>query len=175
MLNNNRITLKNIRHSKLASEETEFFRATVLFDGVPVCEASNDGHGGCNLYSPLKGQTNAELRAGLDKISAWIFTLPPFVFHGEELTHDLDTIVGEVLDAYLSMKDLQRFLKGAVLFVKPGQKGVFKVTMRGLRTLPPDQVARLAAKVKLEHPGARVLNELPESEALALYMADGDC
>lgn len=52
----NRITLKNLKVADFASEETLCFTATVVFDGVPIAEARNEGHGGSTFVRALLGQ-----------------------------------------------------------------------------------------------------------------------
>ena len=51
-----RITLKNLKVADFASEETLCFTATVMFDGRPIAEARNDGHGGSTFVRALQGQ-----------------------------------------------------------------------------------------------------------------------
>lgn len=41
-----RITLKNVKHSAFASQETHCFEASVYLDNKRVARAHNDGHGG---------------------------------------------------------------------------------------------------------------------------------
>ena len=51
-----RITLKNLKVADFASEETLCFNATVVFDGTPIAEARNDGHGGSTFLHALKSR-----------------------------------------------------------------------------------------------------------------------
>lgn len=51
-----RITLKNLKVADFASEETMCFSATVVFDGTPIAEARNDGHGGSTFVRALNGK-----------------------------------------------------------------------------------------------------------------------
>jgi hypothetical protein len=51
-----RITLKNLKVADFASEETLCFTATVVFDGTPIAEARNDGHGGSTFLRALKAR-----------------------------------------------------------------------------------------------------------------------
>lgn len=52
-----RITLKNLKVADFASEETLCFTATIVFDGTPIAEARNDGHGGSTFLRALNGKT----------------------------------------------------------------------------------------------------------------------
>ncbi|MBS3685068.1 hypothetical protein [Klebsiella quasipneumoniae] len=51
-----RITLKSLKVADFASEETLCFTAIVLFDGEPVADASNDGHGGMTFVRSRDGK-----------------------------------------------------------------------------------------------------------------------
>lgn len=51
-----RIMLKNLKVADFASEETLCFTATVVFDGTPIAEARNDGHGGSTFIRALEGR-----------------------------------------------------------------------------------------------------------------------
>src|ERR1039457_1187264 len=55
IIQQNRVSLKNLKVADFASEETLYFSAVVLFDGIPIADARNDGHGGCTFLHPLKG------------------------------------------------------------------------------------------------------------------------
>src|SRR3546814_16231844 len=48
--------LKNLKVADFASEETMCFSATVVFDGTPIAEARNDGHGGSTSLRALNGK-----------------------------------------------------------------------------------------------------------------------
>ena len=61
-----RITLNNLKVADFASEETLCFTATVMFDGRPIAEARNDGHGGSTFVRALQGQ--AALQGGLQQV-----------------------------------------------------------------------------------------------------------
>ncbi|CDF84881.1 Conserved hypothetical protein [Pseudomonas knackmussii B13] len=67
-----RITLKNLKVADFASEETMCFSATVVFDGTPIAEARNDGHGGSTFVHALNGKA-----ALLAQAEAFAKGLPP--------------------------------------------------------------------------------------------------
>jgi hypothetical protein len=69
-----RITLRNLKVAEFASEETLCFKAVVLFDGEPVGDAENDGHGGCTFVRPRK-----DSRTRLAQAEAFAKSLPPLV------------------------------------------------------------------------------------------------
>ncbi len=51
-----RITLKDLRVSDFASDETLCFTAIVVFDGTPIAEAHNGGNGGSTFLRALDGK-----------------------------------------------------------------------------------------------------------------------
>src|SRR3546814_5489329 len=72
----NRITLKSLKVADFASEETMCFSATVVFDGTPIAEARNDGHGGSTFLRALSGKA-----ALLAQAEAFAKGLPPAPLH----------------------------------------------------------------------------------------------
>src|SRR3546814_8836954 len=79
-----RITLKTLKVADFASEETLCFSATVVFDGTPIAEARNDGHGGSTFLRALSGKAallaQAETFAqGLPRPEEHTSELPPIL------------------------------------------------------------------------------------------------
>ncbi|MGV8241887.1 hypothetical protein ACV331_35065, partial [Pseudomonas aeruginosa] len=64
--------LKNLKVADFASEETLCFTATVVFDGTPIAEARNDGHGGSTFLRALNNKTTL-----LAQAEAFAKELPP--------------------------------------------------------------------------------------------------
>jgi hypothetical protein len=164
------IELKNIKHAEFASEETACFSATVYIDGEKVGDVHNDGRGGCNMYSPW---------SIADRINAYAVTLPKIVdteMKGEDglafqYQPDADTLVDELLTAWLVAKDLRRALKSKLLYVK--QDGVvYETKPKKPHTVQTYLDAHTAGKIPWLA-GATILNTLPEADALALYRKAG--
>lgn len=151
-----KIELTHVKHAAFASEETQCFSAIIYLDGVVAGEVSNDGHGGPNRYHPREVQ---------DRLDAYGKTLPPMVAHGYTLPMDADLLIGEVLDKFLALRDLKRILKKRLLTLRGGkiyQTKVYPAPVLAKHLADPD----LATKLKAE----KVLNLLPEAEALELYL-----
>src|SRR3546814_2074023 len=72
-----RIALKNLKVAQFASEETLCFTATVLFDGVAIAQARNDGRGGATFLHALEGKA-----AQLSDAGQFANGLPPVRFEG---------------------------------------------------------------------------------------------
>lgn len=178
----NRITLKGMKYARFSSEETNCFEATVLFDGVPVCIASNDGRGGCDMHRPVKGMSGAEFRQRLDALEAHVKTLPKITTPYPDpqdptgkmvLDPSLDLVVGELVEAEIALRDLRRHLTRKVLFLKRGDdpaKGSFR-TIKLPNGSSGASTDAAISYVERTYPGAVILNKMPEAEALKVWRA----
>lgn len=104
-----RITLKNLKVADFASEETLCFTATVMFDGRPIAEARNDGHGGSTFVRALQGQ--AALLAQAEEFAK---SLPPASLDVEReddepllIDMTLDFLVDQLADAMHAERKLR--------------------------------------------------------------------
>ncbi len=161
------IELRKVQYAEFASEETNCFSADVYIDGKKAGTAHNDGHGGETFIDP------PALRQKLDAYGA---TLPRVV--SKELRDEKDptgfftyqqngeSLIDDLLVAYLMERDVKRAMAKRVLFTMPGKAGIYQT-----KPMKKDDLARvladpaLATKLKAE----KVLNLLPLPEAVALY------
>lgn len=154
-----KIEIKNIKHAKFASQETDCFEAAVYIDGVKAGTVSNEGHGGPNSYHPF------ELEKTLDAHAAE--TLPRLEYEGKDLGPATgDILIGELFNQWLVSKDLQKALVGRVLGL--GADGKIYQTKK----VPADTLKKWLAepeKLKKSMKIETVLNLLPFDEALAIY------
>lgn len=159
-MENTRITLKNFKHAKFASEETQCFGAQVLLDGVKIGDASNDGHGAATYFY-----------ADADKASE---CAAAHAYAAQVITRDgFDTpivqIIDQLVEAQLVRKDVtaryRRAIKTKVLFLKDGE--LFNCGSKHSR-IPLD---KLIDNVSMRHPSALILNTLPEAQAIDCYVA----
>ncbi|WP_432757664.1 hypothetical protein [Pseudomonas aeruginosa] len=122
-----RITLKNLKVADFASEETLCFTATIVFDGTPIAEARNDGHGGSTFLRALNGKTTL-----LAQAEAFAKGLPPAPLdlgqEGEDphyIDMTLDFLVDELADAMHAERKVRaafnRDIGNKVLFIKDGK------------------------------------------------------
>jgi hypothetical protein len=165
-----RITLRSIKHSEFASEETNCFEAVVCFDGKPVCAVSNDGRGGCDMHHPLKGKNWEQMREAMAPMEAYIKTLPrsaPDEHFPEGLEETLETVVGDLLTRHLHRKDLTRLLSKAVVFVDVDGK------MYTSKPKKPHPVSALVELFGRKYPERKLLNTMPLDEALTVYLEKG--
>jgi hypothetical protein len=105
------------------------------------------------------------------KLDAYGATLPPQTYESGGEKHafpqDGESIVGDLLTAYLLARDLRKALKRRLLFTKAGKAGIFQT-----KTIAPAHAHLLRDEAKaraLLRDADKVLNFLPEPEALALY------
>lgn len=175
-----RLSLRGLKYAEFASEETHCFTATVLFDGVPVCVAHNDGHGGATSFDPLRGTSGSLFASLMEPVNAYVASLPAHVCKDMMDPHDptkpfsypesLEGVVDDLVAEALILKDYRRLTKTRVLFrpVDRKERGFLTVSVKGAPSV--QSVLDYVAK---KYPGALVLNTKPEAEAVALYRQHG--
>lgn len=168
----NRITLKNLKVADFASEETLCFSATVVFDGAPVAEARNDGHGGSTFLRALNGKT-----ALLAQAEAFAKCLPPAPLNlgqeGEDphlIDITLDFLVDELAAAMRAERKVRtafnRDVGNRVLFVKDGKLKFLKgIKLKAIA----DRKAYFATLRARQDQPIVILAELAPDEAFALW------
>lgn len=158
------LSLKSIKHSDWASEETYCYRANLYVDGKPFAMVSNDGHGGCDtVYPHPKSQyeNGKEWRIKLEEVEDYFKTLPKtdvgkYDWCPEGFSQSLETWCSEQVTDFLYKKDMQRVMRTKHLFKT--SEGLFEIR---------HEVK--VARIMRDHPDAIILNDLPIDEALAIY------
>jgi hypothetical protein len=157
------LTLKRLSVHKRMSEETTAFNADVYWKGKFIGPAENTGKGGCTHIRPGGDH------AAYTEAQAWARTQPMMLdgkqatAHGGELMFlTLDEAVDEVVYRESSLKELRRLLKAKTVFVQADKPGYFAYKA----AFTPE----LEARIKADHPGATILNALPEEQALKIFM-----
>ncbi len=158
------IKLKNLKHARNLSEETNAFTADVYVDGKKVAYAKNDGHGGNTM---VREYPEPGCRETLDKAEAYAKTLPPIIHDDFELPMDLEFFIDELVDGDLKEKEQARFKKkmekemltGIVVGVPDTGKYGFYNLRKPLSTIPKGQLHAhiLSIRTKLKK-GEKVLN-----------------
>ena len=152
-----RITLKNIKYSAFASQETSCYEASLYFDGKKVGIVSNQGHGCDDVYYLDRRDEGA--------VEAYIKTLSQWTHECESGDTTLETVCGEILDDWLVSKDLKTLLRKKVMALKDdGKIYTYKVIKPN-----KERVTRSAERVAKFENTVKVLNLLPFDEALKLY------
>ncbi len=109
------ITIKNVKFSEFASQETNCFEATVYVDGKRSFIASNEGRGGCDMHRPLTAEGYKEMRTLIEAINAELKDKP---VEGYDFNYDLDLVVGECFEEWQADKFIKAALK-KVCWVNP--------------------------------------------------------
>lgn len=111
-----RVSIKNLKVSEFASEETHCFKASVYIDGIRKGVVSNTGHGGPDSYEPYT------LYAELEAIAK---TMPPvdMTEYGidEPLPCSASILIGDLVEAELSRKKIASMVSKKTWFRKPGE------------------------------------------------------
>lgn len=158
-----KITIKNLKIAKFASEETLCFEATVYVDGEKAFTAHNDGRGGCDMYHPI-GERGKEL---LEKAEAWAKAQPKIVDDklmdgGKpfEYQPDLEHYVQEAITVVEIERDVKKITKNTLAGFVGTDLFTWKIS-------PQHPQAR--EKIKEKHPSVQFLNDMPLDKAVAAY------
>ena len=171
-IHQNRVSLRNFKVADFASEETLCFSATVLFDGRPIAEARNDGHGGCTSLRPLEHN-----RAKLAEAEAFAKTLPPVIIEHDDdssrnftISVTLEFLVDSLASQTHSDKKLRaafkRQINNQVLFIRDGKLLHLQGVQLKAVTNKSALFSQLRAKQKED---IIILAELPLEEAFVLW------
>jgi len=168
-----KIELRAIKYAAFASEETSCFEAKVYLDGLFVAVVSNEGRGGCNMW-----HTKAP---GIEeKLTAWAKANEPVEYlnaeykaNNDPMDRDADSLVDRLLTEWLVLRDMRRAFKTKLLFTKADKPGLYETT-----SIKAPMMAKLAdpanrAAMVPNIPHDRILNWMPEAEALKVYLANG--
>lgn len=153
-----KIELRNIKHSKFASRETDCFQATVYVDGVKKGTVENDGWGGPNSYHP---------NTLWQELDAYAKSLPKYEWKGSMLSHSADGLIYDAFNEAALVKDFKKTMASRVAFYDPAKNEV-----RQTVALKPAQIQdAIANKHKLPEVLRSLvcLNELPVEEAFGLF------
>ena len=101
------ISLKHVKYSAFASDESLAFTATVYVDGRFFCHVSNDGKGGDVLFDGRSGF--AKRRDALDAIIAATY---PALRTSERITAcaipaSLSLVIGDVMSAWIIVREMR--------------------------------------------------------------------
>lgn len=145
-----RLEVKGIQYAVGKSASAQNYSARVYIDGRPAFTAENDGHSKKDRLVPMDGVSRKEFNDILARAKEAA---------GEQ---DVGEYVRECVLNFKAKRNLQSSLSRRVIYVRPGEKGLCRASLKGR-----DQ--KSWKRVKREVPEAVILNELPIDEALALY------
>lgn len=173
-LDQQRIILKNLKVADFASRESLCFTATVVFDGEPIADADNDGHGAATIVRARQGK-----RDRLAAAEEFVENLPPEVTEYDDPTDSsrrftieitLDYLVESLACTMHAQKKMRaafnRDMANKVMYVKAGQLMYLKGV--NLKAIPDRQAYFAALRARQKEP-VTILAELPPDEAFALW------
>lgn len=157
------ITLKRFKDYPRMSQETTAFNSDIVYEGVTVGTAENDGHGGCTfVHLNEKGRS----------IPALVEASRLPEGNEDSLTDIVDNLVEKNIHSKWVEKQRKRVekeLATKVLFNRKGDKdGSFRTY--NLKGKSPAEVMAFAKEVAGKPDVTRVLNLMPFEEAFRLLV-----
>jgi hypothetical protein len=148
-----KIELKSIKHYESMSEETNCFQATIYIDGKRAGEASNRGYGDPINITPY------ELHKTINEYAS---TLPPIDYEGMRFEQDAETLIGDLLNDWLTTQDLKKLMAGRVVFLKDSK-------LKQSAKLNKEKLTEILASNSPLFQGGTILNNIPFAEAVKIY------
>lgn len=153
------VELKNVKTSKFASEETICFEASVYVDGVKVGVVSNDGRGGCNMWSPWSAEA---------QVKAIALAMPKYKNETFEVA---DQLVNDLLMRIDVEKEVKRKMKDRMYFIKNNELyTTVKLTPAQIQKINMDPAWRANAEQKL---GGRMIFDIEEIVNMIIKQSGG--
>jgi hypothetical protein len=162
------LELKAIKHSKFMSHETSCFEARLYFNGRFFADVCNEGQGGPDMVTPPFSVRNASgftfWEVQMKMIDDYFAGLPvlPDPYFPDGIEQTLELWCGKQLDLHLAKKELKSILRRKVLYTN-ADKIMYTTGFEN------------NARLKVREPSAKILNDLPFDEALAIYMGENVC
>jgi len=149
--------IKNVKHMKTLSEETECFSLDLYVDGKKFANVSNRGQGGCNNTYTCDPFTQDDLERVTNEMKSDKFLVDSDFEH-------FDTAVATMFSMWSAAKDITSGCKKKALYLLDGD-----LFSKGYKNkAAPDQ--RLFDHVKSQHPDAVILNGMDVAEAAKLLV-----
>lgn len=161
-----KISLTKIKYAAFASQETSCFEAVVLLDGVPSIHVRNDGHGGCNYEHDIVPGSSKRLQEYAASLQDRVVSMKEYGKEDFTVKCCSETLVGELLDDYLTRRDMKRALGKKAMCKFTDKPGIFEYKYKWMAHGTNEAFKKM---VLTKHPGAIFLNELSEDEALKLW------
>lgn len=155
-----KIEIKNVKHSAFASQETHCFQATVYVDGKKAFIASNNGHGGCDEYFPLKGMSGSDMWTRIHEINAELNKEEIKTPHGT-LKNDLELVVSDLVNKWLREREVMKIMKKVAYVGKDGAVYTLPAKVK-----PTPKNLELVKKAKWWKPEYKLLNTMPIEKAM---------
>ena len=173
-----RITLKSIKHTEWASQETHCFKAVIYLDGKRTLNVDNDGRGACHRYGGVKDQTPEEKKRVLDECSQHAYE---FLKANRNLTMEvdgetidmsdmpeselLDWLITDLVNEHLCLKEMRKCLKKEIVIFDSKKNIFFSFEQKPT----PEAMSACKRGYSDEDKYWVYLNDLSEQEALKLW------
>ena len=173
--NGDELELKGFKHAEFASQETHCYEASVYFKGKKIGVVSNEGHGGCDDFTPSGGMDMWKARHRLwEKLSAMLEEEHPTYYceyrKGQSQV-SMESWCCTQVNKWLAHRDFKKYMKSKVVFTDPTSedpKAIRYFSFKGVRSITKQHIDHIIAK----YPKYNVLNVMPQEEALELWMAN---
>lgn len=152
--------LKNVKYADFQSQETHCFQATLYKDGKRLCQVSNEGHGGCDDYQPLGTMKSNELWPLIKEINAELRKEEIKFGDGLKVNNCLEIVVGNLMNEWLSQREVKRILKRIAYVNGKGQIFQFPAKLK-----PTQENIEKVQKTKTWKADYILLNTLPFQKA----------
>jgi hypothetical protein len=131
-----KLSLKNIKHTEWASEETHCYRASLYVDGKPVAVVSNDGHGGGRDFphSKFKGDYRAKMTEVREYFSALDAVACDWSRPMYGYLQDLEGWCCEEINTWLSAREFRGKMRNNTLLQKKGSEDILGMPLRQTST-----------------------------------------
>lgn len=156
------LELKNIKHSKWASQETPCYQAILYVDGKPFAYVGNDGHGGSDHFNhDPRFRDLSRWKAIYNDLKVFCADKFRWTMGDGWVEGSIEIACNELLTDYLIRKDFKKCLQ------KPCFVEGDKIVYYNISSKTPDIFNRIREQVK--NPKLRFLNEMPEDLAFKKY------
>jgi hypothetical protein len=172
-----KLALKNVKHSKHASHETNNFVADLYVNGKPFAIVSNDGMGGCNHHSKHEknSQDYKDFHKQLDSLCKWHrenVKIPSKHFIKGWYEGSLDSAVSDILVDHLITKDVKRLMSRSMIVFQKGEKGYYQYGKKKYN-ITADRMGWFNNQMWQQFKENWVcINNMPIDEAVAYYKAN---
>ena len=151
--NGDELELKGFKHAQFASQETHCFEASVYFNGKKIGVVSNEGHGGCDDFTPSGGidmwkSTNTLWERLSEKLEE---EHPKYYcdFLKKETTRSMEGWVCTQVNNWLAHRDFKKYMKSKVVFTDPTSddpKAIRYLSFKGVRSITKAHIDHIIAK-----------------------------
>ena len=173
-----RITLKSIKHTVWASQETHCFQAVIYLDGKRVLNVDNAGRGASHKYWSVKEQEQEETKKILDECRQHAYE---FLKANRALTMEvdgetidlsdmpdselLDWLITDLVNEHLCLKEMKRCLKDKIHIFDAEDNNIYSFKQKPT----PEAMSSCKKEHSDEDKYWVYLNDLSEQEALKLW------